>query len=77
MLHAVPVSPQIQGYVNVMSLETVTSGIIDGLCRTKSSTKSQLEYVNLIGNVDVPFSELKECIERETGIVAQSLPPAD
>ncbi|KAJ5970419.1 polyketide synthase/peptide synthetase [Penicillium vulpinum] len=77
MLQAVPVSPQLRGTLNVVSLETVVEGIMGGLHLTLLASKSQLKYTNLIGDSDIPFSDLKEYIEKETGVVAQVLSPAE
>jgi hypothetical protein len=35
-----------------------------------STSNPQLKYANLIGDSDIPFSELKEYTERETGVEA-------
>ncbi|KAJ5516813.1 polyketide synthase/peptide synthetase [Penicillium freii] len=75
-LQAVPVSPQLRGSLNVVALETVVGGIMNEL-RLSPESKPQLKYANLIGSSDIPFSELKEYIERETGVEAKVLPPAE
>ncbi|KAJ5740883.1 Acetyl-CoA synthetase-like protein [Penicillium malachiteum] len=75
MLQAVPVSPQLRGSLNIVALDTVVDGIMNGVHFSPSTSEPQLKYTNLTGGSDIPFSELKEYIERETGVEAQVLPP--
>jgi hypothetical protein len=42
-----------------------------------STSKPQLKYANLIGDSEIPFSELKGYIERGTGVEAKVLPSAE
>jgi hypothetical protein len=70
MLQAVPVSPHLRGSLNIVALDTVVDGIMNELHLSPSTSNPQLKYANLIGDSDIPFSELKEYTERETGVEA-------
>lgn len=63
LMNAVPESPNLQGTLDLVSLDTVANGVVQELRRQAWS--SPILYLNHTGDVQVPLSGLKAFLDKE------------
>ncbi|KAF2182988.1 beta-ketoacyl synthase domain-containing protein [Zopfia rhizophila CBS 207.26] len=73
-LKAVPTSPNLRGTLDFVSVENVTKGIIAAVLENRSRDSSYLTYLHHTGDLDLPLSDMKEFLEKETGQQIETFP---
>jgi len=68
LMQAVPVSPNMRGFLNLVSLESVVQSTMLELHRNPIV---QLRYVHQIGDIDVPLDNLKDFLDKDGGTVVE------
>jgi hypothetical protein len=66
-MRAVPDLRNMNGYLNFVPVETVVDAIVQGLLTSRSDCTPGPRYRNLIGNLDLPFNQLRERLSSEIG----------
>lgn len=74
MMKAVPVSKNLRGALDLISVEHVTEGIVEEALENCPEAEGMVRYTHQTGDVDLPISGMKEFLERETGGVIETLP---
>ena len=74
LMRAVPHTPGIQGFLNFVPVDKVAQGIMQ---HVHSVAGMEVQYINQIGDLDVPLTELREFFEKDTGESFDVLPPTE
>ena len=74
MLKVVPVSTNVRGALDFISVEHVAAGIVEQVMNNRPEAEGVVRYTHHTGDLDIPISEMKEFMERETGEVIETLP---
>lgn len=74
MMKAVPVSENLRGALDLISVEHVTEGIVEEVTENCPEAEGMVRYTHQTGDVELPISGMKGFLEREMGEVIETLP---
>ncbi|PYI00038.1 beta-ketoacyl synthase domain-containing protein [Aspergillus ellipticus CBS 707.79] len=81
-LRAVPMSTNLQGSLDLVSVDNVTRGIVNAVMTPRQITwgntgNAKVVYAHLTGDLDLPIAGLKDYLEKETGERFITIPIAE
>ncbi|KAI1506098.1 AMP-binding enzyme [Biscogniauxia marginata] len=65
LTNAVPVSPNLRGAMNLVSLDRVVANVLQGIFAKAGA--DVLHYIHDVGNINIPLTNIKSFIDAETG----------
>ncbi|KAA6407229.1 MAG: hypothetical protein FRX48_09031 [Lasallia pustulata] len=74
VMKAVPVSENLRGALDLISVEHVSEGVVEEVMQNCPDAERMVRYTHQTGDLDLPISGMKDFLERETGEVIETLP---
>lgn len=74
MMKCTPVSPNLRGAMDLVSVGSVADGVVQEVLENRAPPPGDVRYIHQTGDFELPISGMKEFLEKENGEVFETLP---
>ena len=74
MMKCTRVSPNLRGAMDLVSVGSVTNGVVQELMANRAPPPGEVRYTHQTGDFNLPISDMKGFLEKENGEVFETLP---